>query len=134
MKRIFYYLLLGIFFTACSSETVTCDDAFNTTKFKLNKDYCLNNDETLVIKLLEDSRCQTGVICAWEGQVKLQFDIATSAGLKTQELTIKNDNSVQTFDNIESYKFTIRNVNPYPKYGETYTEEDYEIEMQTEKK
>ena len=71
------------------------------------------------IAVLEDSRCPSGVVCAWAGQVRLRVQVGTGSGKRTMELT--SSRPVHTADGT----LTLRDVTPNRIYGQDFNPEDY---------
>ena len=124
------FLLLGLF-SSCSKSD--CDEGFTETKFKVNKEYCLKDNESITIKNVQDSRCPSDVICVWEGEVNLSLSLKKESGNVDFDLVFKNDDTAQEFDDQNGYKFTIRNITPYPVSTVQTDLDDYVIEMKIEK-
>ena len=76
------------------------------------------------IELVEDTRCPNGVECVSAGWVIIRIKIADSITLTLG--TDSPDSESITFNN---YKITLIDVTPYPEYDQTYTNEDYQIQL-----
>lgn len=98
-------------------------------KVKLNQEFRLKvnqiafiESENIKIKFLdgtEDSRCPSGVVCFWEGQVVVSVNIIKDAQEMDFNLTLRprigeGDLAVKDFD---GYSIKLVNVEPYPESG-----------------
>ena len=124
---IIIFALTGLIISSCSKSD--CKDGFDTTNFSLNKEYCLNEDESITIDSLLESRCPTNVECVWEGQVNLYISIKTNNASHQHEIIFKNDDNIQTYNDISGYSLSIESITPYPVTSNDTTPEEYTVKM-----
>ena len=128
MKLYFSLIVLAVIaITSCSKSD--CEDGFSTTKFKLAKEYCLKDKETIIIDSLEDSRCPSNVECVWEGEVKIYLSLDINNEKHKHTLIFKNDDTEQSFEDVNGYELKIKSITPYPSAPSDIPQEDYVIEM-----
>lgn len=87
--------------------------------------------------ITEDSRCPTGVVCVWEGQViaSLWASHGTSgAGSDVERfsLTLHAGEADLATKTVLGKRFTLLEVAPYPKAGVRIDPKQYEITLQVE--
>ena len=91
------------------------------------KEKLSNSDENLSIefyKLITDSRCPEDVICVWEGDTELKFQL-----IKNSDSILFSLHSNKSFSNSDStifgYNIELVNVEPYPNTQIHYNTSDY---------
>ncbi len=85
--------------------------------------------EPLTIRFAEvvtDSRCPTGVVCIWEGEVSSLLDV-TYQGQSTS-MTLTTRGSSQGEDKFAVYSLAF-NVAPYPQAGKQIAKQDYRLRL-----
>ncbi len=126
---LFFIFLMGIVI-ACKEDTVT-DPATsdNDLKLKTGKVYNFeNNDFTVKIKQINDSRCPVGVVCVWQGEVAVFFEISNG---QTWDLVLKSVH--QPVDTLNGYIFKLIDVLPYPVYQVDIPDSDRTVILQIDK-
>ena len=79
-----------------------------------NSDYGLS----LSVENIDDSRCPIGVNCFWEGNAAVEFQLATKTGECKFTLDTHSPPNFRNDTVIEGVKYQLKNVLPYPVYGE----------------
>ncbi|MGI2336196.1 MAG: hypothetical protein ACRKGH_06095 [Dehalogenimonas sp.] len=88
----------------------------------------LNEDLNLTFKeVINDSRCPTGAVCIWQGQVQCLLNI-TIEGKKEQLTLTQSGLSGMAFQTYHQYYLEF-NVTPYPNLEEDIKAYDYRIEL-----
>lgn len=91
--------------------------------------------ENLKVKFVEvvgDSRCPTGVVCIWAGEVSLIVDITDSNGLQRVTLTQPGLSGDYASKQYQEYQFTFK-VTPYPEAGKTIAPDEYRLLLSVSK-
>lgn len=127
---IIIFALTGLFISSCSKSD--CEDGFDTTTFSLKKEYCLKENESITIDSLLESRCPSNVECVWEGQVNLFITVKTKNTSHHHEIIFKNDEKIQTYNDISGYTLSIEAITPYPVTTNDNTPEEYAVKMKIE--
>jgi hypothetical protein len=73
--------------------------------------------------VLEDSRCPSGVMCAWEGNAEVRFDFIQNK--KSTKFSLNTANSFRKDTLIAGYKIHMIRVVPYPVYPDFIKQKDY---------
>lgn len=91
------------------------------------KEKLSNSDENLSVEfneLITDSRCPEDVICVWEGDAELQFQL-----INNSDSILFSLHSNKSFSNSDStvfgYNIELVNVEPYPNTQIEYKPSDY---------
>lgn len=127
MKTIyFFFTLIFISFISCDEEPVADSFSFGLENdFKINGEYhSADNSVKFRITEINDSRCPSDVVCAWEGKadVKIQVESPVS-GIITLSTY---DNRVDTVGN---YSFKLIDVSPYPISTKTIKLDEYDVTL-----
>ena len=85
------------------------------------------------IEVINDSRCPTGVVCIWEGQVSCLVEITYNESLNRLVLTQPGLSGQSSETDFKEYQITF-NVKPYPEAGKKIPDRDYRLEMVITKK
>ena len=83
------------------------------------------------LKVVNDSRCPTGVTCIWEGQVTCLVEI-TYTGSQNR-MTLTQPGSGQGIADFNEYDIEFE-VQPYPEAGKRIAKQDYRLQMVINKK
>ena len=127
-KSLFFIALLGVFVSCEKEEQPVSFGLGDEVEFKMGQTvYSENNDLSLEILDINDSRCPSDVVCIWQGEAKVKFAF---------EHGQQNDFTLSTFDpqsdTIDNYVFTLVDVSPYPISTETIPLEDYKVTLRIE--
>ena len=122
MNKFFLIGLIGIsllFFGCDKKEEINTLNLGEITEIKLgetveNSDYGLS----LVVENINDSRCPIGVNCFWEGNASVEFQLTTKKGEYKFTLDTHSPPNFKNDTVIEGIKYQLKNVLPYPVYGE----------------
>jgi hypothetical protein len=79
-------------------------------------------------RVVSDSRCPTGVVCAWEGEVTVRL-ILTDAGGSTP---FNLSDHARSRD-LNGYTFTLVDVQPHPTAGATIPESAYRVTVEVQR-
>lgn len=78
------------------------------------------------VKVTEDSRCPSGVQCAWAGQAKLVINVALSGGGPGDvELTLGGSSPQAATLTYKAYTLELHSLDPYPVSTGQIKPEDY---------
>jgi len=83
-------------------------------------------------RVSEDSRCPTGVVCIWAGQVSCLVDVTDASGTQSVVLTAGGLTSDPGKASYKSYTLAFR-VEPYPEAGKQIAERDYRLRLTVSK-
>jgi hypothetical protein len=87
---------------------VRLDETVENSKFNLS----------LRVKNLDDSRCPNGIVCVWEGNASVEFQLATKKGKYKFTLDTHNPPNFKNDTVIEGIKYQLIDVLPYPDINE----------------
>ena len=89
------------------------------------------NGEPLMIKfsqLVSDSRCPTGAVCVWEGEVSCLLDI-TYQNVLNQKIITKSGSSTDLASSDFDAYIILFDVQPYPEVDKQIKDEDYSLKL-----
>ena len=132
--KLLIVLLAAIFWVGSCAKNDSIDPDFKLEEaFDLKVDQtAFNQNENLQIRIkeiLEDSRCPDGVMCVWEGQVRMEVEIKIDNTTFTKELIYYSANPLEC----GGYSFQVLGVLPGTQIDETIAPEDYVFSMLIEK-
>ncbi|MBN3520584.1 hypothetical protein JYB62_11305 [Algoriphagus lutimaris] len=85
-------------------------------------------------KILEDSRCPENVVCIWQGLAELEVLIEVDGKEEAYLLsTYPSFRNIPSEVQVDGYRFSLKNVSPYPNTTKSYQEKDYNIQLLVEK-
>ena len=119
-----FFLLLLFSLTACQNEDEDYTFFYDKAEeFRLYKKY-VSLDQELSITLTEmnDSRCPEGVTCIWQGEARVRIAMENS-----DTLHLSTYNNMK--DTLEGYSFELIEVSPYPVSDRTIEQEDYLVTL-----
>ena len=122
MKKLFMLCVCLVTFIACA-KTPQPEDFPQTVELQPRTSKKISNDLTIRFNsVLEDSRCPTGVQCAWEGNAEILLELS-GGSLETVHL-----NTGGMFPRTEiynGYTITLQDLKPYPAEGMHIDESRY---------
>lgn len=133
MKKLLMLCVCLVTFIACA-QTPQSENFPQTVELQSRASKKISNDLTIrMTSVLEDSRCPTGVQCAWEGNAEILLELS-GGNLETVHL-----NTGGMFPRTEvynGYTITLQELKPYPTEGMSIEESDYTavlfIDLETE--
>ena len=93
-------------------------------------------DEKIKFRFVEvsnDSRCPSGVICVWRGEVTSILEITYLDSSYTKTITQPGLTQHMSTDVFKEYEIS-HNVLPYPKSGREIKADEYRLQLLVEKK
>ena len=108
----------------CHNDT---DNCVGSIDLKIGETIEIKSGETacnaqyglsLRVASVNDSRCPEGVECNWEGNASVEFQLTTKNGKYSFALDTHQGTAFKNDTIIEGIKYLLRNVLPYPVYGE----------------
>ncbi len=87
-------------------------------------------------QVLEDSRCQTGTVCKWEGMTVVELSLqksgqqATTFTLSDHDIERPNSDCCRIEVRIWGLSFRNEMLEPYPVYGVTPNSTDYRLQLE----
>jgi len=79
-------------------------------------------------RVTEDSRCPTGVVCIWAGQVSCLVQVVDASGTQTMVLTAGGLTGDPGKTSYKNYALAFR-VEPYPEAGKQIAAEEYRLRL-----
>ena len=73
-------------------------------------------------RVVSDSRCPAGAVCAWEGEATVSLTLSESGGTATFTLSDHSPTRV-----VGGYSFHLVSIRPYPEVGTGIREDAYRI-------
>lgn len=113
-----------------------------STEFGLDERFILSPGESASIKgedlamrfveVIGDSRCPTGVVCIWAGEVSCLLEI-TNSGKTSEKVLVQPGQTEPPKTDFADYQITY-DVQPYPRAGEQIKKDDYRLTLAVSKK
>ena len=128
------HLLIVLLFLGIGCQKMEEDHTYTlgkTSTFKINQPYAsADNQYSLLINEVSDSRCPEGVVCIWSGEVSLKGTWTVNG--KTSDIEL---HSVMKNLQKEPEGFTIQimDAKPYPRAGVESRPEDLVITLLIQK-
>jgi hypothetical protein len=91
--------------------------------------------ESLKIKFVDvinDSRCASGVVCVWQGEVSARLEITYKSSTYTKVVTQPGLTSEPSSTEFNGYVLSC-NIQPYPTAGTPIKKNDYRLKLIVEK-
>jgi hypothetical protein len=120
-KISFLLLALPLLFLGC--EKIELGKAFDC---HMGTNYKVTNDLSFIINSLNDSRCPENMVCAWAGEVYLNFNI-NLRGNNIDTVLYLNPTGLPPNAQIGEYEFAVYKVEPIS--AGTRTSKDITIKM-----
>jgi len=126
----FKYLVIVLLLSSMGCEEIALEKAFtlgNESTFRMNQLYKSADDQyTLKITEITDSRCAEGVVCIWEGEVTVKGEWTVNNVKSNFEIhSVLANQQMQP----EGYTVKIVDAKPYPKVGIENKPEDLVVTM-----
>ena len=124
MKRLFLMVVPAL---VCWAVFTSCDKDERIDTLKIGKLIEIELGRTIEIsefglslrvESITDSRCPIGVNCSWEGNASVEFQLATKKRIYNFTLDTHSPPNFKNDTVIEGVKYHLKNVLPYPVYGE----------------
>jgi len=132
MKNKFLYTigLLFILFAGSGCEEVIIEQPFTVGSkytFRIDKEYTTGDGGiTLKITNVSDSRCPSGVVCVWQGEILVKGELTENDSKSNFEIhSVLTNQQIQP----EGYTIQIIDAKPYPRYGLETQPEDLRITL-----
>jgi len=133
MKKLLMLCICLVMFIACAKNKEP-ENFPQVVELQQRASKKVNGDLSIrFTAVLEDSRCPTGVQCAWDGNAEIMLELS-GGDLETAHL-----NTGPQFPRTEiynGYTITLQELKPYPAEGESIEESDYtavlSIDLETE--
>ncbi len=135
MKKFIYLLLVfSPFFIIAQNTTKKIKPPQIITKLKIGKTINLETKSIQFLKVIEDSRCPTGVSCFWEGQAKVLIGLYENDVLIEEKQIIVGAKDISPHNNKELLKSGEKtilgyNLNPYPVVDQKINFSEYYLEL-----
>lgn len=84
------------------------------------------------VRVTEDSRCPEGVVCIWQGNARAEFRYSGS-GNEPVVFGLNTYAGFTTDTIIGDYKFTLKNVTPYPSVTRIFEPGGYKAQIEIQK-
>ena len=122
MNKVLKFGIIGVFLLLFSCNK---NEKVNTLKIgeatEINLDKTVENSKfnlLLRVENINDSRCPIGGICVWEGNASVEFQLTTKKGKYEFTLDTHNPPIFKNDTTIESIKYQLIDVLPYPNLNE----------------
>ena len=131
MNKFFYVGLIGIvflFFSCSKNEEKNALKIGKITEIKSGK--TVTNSQyglSLRVRNISDSRCPIGVMCVWEGNASVEFHLTTKKGEYDFTLDTHHPPNFKNDTMIESIKYELKDVLPYPGDGKKLSKQTVKI-------
>jgi hypothetical protein len=131
-------VIFGVLLVTAFVATTACAPEVDYKTFSLGDSFSLAigqsasiDGEDLAIKFIDviaDSRCPSGVLCIWQGEVACLVEITYSGTGQQRVLTYPGLTQEPSEAQFGSYQFTF-SVEPYPEAGEEIEESEYRLNL-----
>ena len=122
MSKIFKIGIIGLsllLFSCDKDEKIDTLNISELIEIELGKTAEISESGlSLRVENIYDSRCPIGVNCVWEGNASVEFQLTTKKGVHNFTLDTHSPPNFKNDTIIEGVKYYLRNVLPYPVYGE----------------
>ena len=138
---VFFLIFVGIALLPANAQSVQ-DISESGIVFEIqlqqHAEFASENLTVMFLEVLEDSRCPSDTICAWEGQIRLAFEIFQDS---TDEIDLNNNDTVtamyqdssieivlinnETVSVFDKYQIQLIDVKPYSNNTLTINPADY---------
>ncbi len=129
-------IVLTVFILGCEDSEIIID---NFTQAKLEEQFSLNFEKSAIItpahiivkfvKVTEDSRCPSDVVCVWAGQVSVLVNVNNDGkDLGDIKLTL-GANKDDAVKDIGKYYLKLLEVKPYPISTKTIKPSEYVVTL-----
>ncbi len=132
MRPIAYFLGLMLIL-GCSKDTIF---SLGEIDLKVKDPVEFDSGLNLEITKVDDSRCAVGVVCVWEGEALVTFDINYKGQSETIQLSKCNGETPRCKDSVVeklNHRFRVIDVTPYPNIDVEVKEGDIVVRMNIEK-
>lgn len=132
MKNILV-ILLTLLFYSCSKDVnipINQDDLKVGGNVILEYGKCLktiNKDYEICLISINDSRCPSNVVCVWEGDAAVEFNLKSKS--ENNYFTLHSNNKFQQDTIINNLKIKLLNVSYNPDLNNPLTEIGYSVEL-----
>ncbi|RRB06796.1 hypothetical protein [Larkinella rosea] len=121
-KSLYGLLLVGLLAVGCEKDkTVTPAEESKPVTVKINQSARVQQDVTLNVESISDSRCPANALCVWLGNATVKFTLKKDAQTQSGELCLgqcgqqlKNRDVVTVQLGGESYDVALSEVKPFP--------------------
>lgn len=126
-----YYHLKGEVPSISGAHYLCADqmDADKSFTVQMNQSIFFDGYEITFSEILDDSRCPTGVTCAWEGRASINMEVKIKENAQNIILTTV-DKTTAYFD---SHKVSLVKIWPYPNSTRTISSEEYSVTISISK-
>lgn len=115
-------LLVGLLAFGCEKDkTVTPAEESKPVTVKINQSARVQQNVTLNVDSINDSRCPANALCVWLGNATVKFSLKTDSQTQTGELCLgqcgqqlKNRDVVTVQLGGQSFDVTLSEVKPFP--------------------
>lgn len=130
MKKNLFILIIPLL------TLISCDDNLQSlqftpgeeVEFKIGQTISTNNNQiSLEIIDINDSRCPSDVQCIWQGEARITFELNNNGKKEFTLTTLELEP-----DTIDNYIFTLKSVEPYPISTKTLELDDYTVKLKIE--
>lgn len=135
MRLLFTALFVLFSFTAEAQNDEERTTPQILSKLSVGNSVMLEDGLTQVtfLKVIEDSRCPTGVTCMWAGQVVFELEITSpnSSEIVTFKIGSHSGVLITTLKELEVFAVSMK---PYPKAGDTLDFSTYSLSLLSKKR
>jgi hypothetical protein len=144
MKKLLNILVIIAFLFSCekNSSVMVYQNMDVTTQFVTDNALIISyrdcagdsgtNTYLCLDSVLTDSRCPEGALCIWAGEAEVRFKFVRSDE-KPVFFILHPDPSSANGTVLDGYKFTLRNLYPYPSVKHFPEQNEYRAEIFIEK-
>lgn len=136
-KSVFVFSIITIF---CSCEFYNCFREFDSSnKSSLNDTIQIKNFETLIFtdlnlsiqmdSVLSDGRCPLYVLCDWEGNAEIRFNIELNKNKVTSILDTFSGYPNKRNTLLDGFRITLIELTPYPVSANVIKQEEYKAKI-----
>ncbi|GAB3938058.1 hypothetical protein [Larkinella terrae] len=121
-KSLYGLLLVGLLAVGCEKDkSVTPAEESKPVTVKINQSARVNQNVTLNVESINDSRCPANALCVWLGNATVKFSLKNDSEVQTGELCLgqcgqqlKNRDAVTVQLGGVNYEVALSEVKPFP--------------------
>ncbi|MBC7884501.1 MAG: hypothetical protein H7X99_03455 [Saprospiraceae bacterium] len=130
MKNCMWFILLLSIF-ACNKEDVTCTDINYNKAFtaEVDKKYCIDDENFILITNIENALCPCDVVCIWEGEFLIHMTVSADGTL--HEYILGSSGQIPRTPTFDSFRIKFLSITP--DACDSGVQKDYRVGLEIEK-
>jgi hypothetical protein len=101
--------------------------SYGKVTLKVGETVHFKDNSITLLRVVDESRCPTGVTCIWAGTVKAEILSVTGMGTSTEKIELGK------FLTTEAEKIEVTSVTPYPSKDTSISQNEYSVTLEVTK-